>query len=78
MDNPETMMQNCVLNVCQPGNRLLSAGAHATFASVRFASVLSIHVAHPVTMRCQFILASCNATLPASMGATKNAAVTLA
>lgn len=26
MDNPEGMMQNCVLNVCQPGNRLVSAG----------------------------------------------------
>jgi Fructose-1-6-bisphosphatase, N-terminal domain len=26
MDNPDTMLQNCVLNVCQPGNRLLSAG----------------------------------------------------
>jgi hypothetical protein len=26
MDNPEGMMQNCVLNVCQPGNRLKSAG----------------------------------------------------
>ena len=26
MDNPDTMMQNCVLNVCQPGNRLQCAG----------------------------------------------------
>eukprot|EP01025_Chloroclados_australasicus_P027762 TRINITY_DN27479_c0_g1_i2.p2 TRINITY_DN27479_c0_g1~~TRINITY_DN27479_c0_g1_i2.p2 ORF type:complete len:278 (-),score=35.25 TRINITY_DN27479_c0_g1_i2:150-983(-) len=26
MDDPSQMMQNCVLNVCQPGNRLLSAG----------------------------------------------------
>lgn len=26
MDNPEQMMQNCVMNVCQPGNRLQVAG----------------------------------------------------
>ena len=26
MDNPDTMLQNCILNVCQPGNRLLCAG----------------------------------------------------
>lgn len=26
MDNPEQMMQNCVMNVCQPGNRLQCAG----------------------------------------------------
>lgn len=26
MDDPDTMMKNCVLNVCQPGNRLVSAG----------------------------------------------------
>lgn len=26
MDDPEQMMQNCVMNVCQPGNRLQCAG----------------------------------------------------
>jgi fructose-1,6-bisphosphatase I len=26
MDNPESMMQNCIINVCQPGNALLAAG----------------------------------------------------
>lgn len=26
MDDPEKMMQNCVMNVCQPGNRLQCAG----------------------------------------------------
>jgi fructose-1,6-bisphosphatase I len=26
MDNPEGMMQNCIMNVCQPGNRLKCAG----------------------------------------------------
>lgn len=26
MDNPEKMMQNCILNVCQPGSSLLAAG----------------------------------------------------
>lgn len=26
MDDPNTMMQNCVMNVCQPGNRLIAAG----------------------------------------------------
>lgn len=26
MDNPEKMMQNCVINVCQPGSSLLAAG----------------------------------------------------
>ncbi|KAK9915887.1 hypothetical protein WJX75_005677 [Coccomyxa subellipsoidea] len=26
MDNPEKMMENCILNVCQPGSSLLAAG----------------------------------------------------
>ena len=26
MDDPEKMMQNCVLNVCQPGSSLLASG----------------------------------------------------
>ena len=26
MDNPEKMMQNCILNVCQPGSSLLASG----------------------------------------------------
>lgn len=26
MENPEAMMQNCILNVCQPGSALLAAG----------------------------------------------------
>ncbi len=26
MDNPEKMLENCILNVCQPGSSLLAAG----------------------------------------------------
>ena len=36
MDDPEKMMQNCVLNVCQPGNSLLAAGYCLYSSSVNF------------------------------------------
>jgi fructose-1,6-bisphosphatase I len=36
MDNPELMMQNCVVNVCQPGDALLAAGYCLYSSSVNF------------------------------------------
>lgn len=36
MDDPEQMMRNCVMNVCQPGNALLAAGYCLYSSSVHF------------------------------------------
>lgn len=36
MDDPEKMMKNCVMNVCQPGNALLAAGYCLYSSSIHF------------------------------------------
>ena len=44
MDNPEKMMQNCILNVCQPGSSLLASG-YCLYSS---STVLVLTIGHGV------------------------------
>lgn len=44
MDDPEKMMQNCVLNVCQPGSSLLASG-YCLYSS---STVLVLTIGHGV------------------------------